>query len=144
MWRTAGYSGNQRCSPPGSTRISPVLASLIALTLAVLNPLACLIHCAVIDARAHRAQAQHAAADAAALYLCDLLRLGQSDAVMSTAPISTLPPAAGILPRAFYEGTVPAVIGLPLLILVTALLAPLDSRRTSRNTPPPYPPPRTA
>jgi hypothetical protein len=145
MWRSAGCLWNQHWLSSGSTRLSPGLAYFIALTLAVLNPLACMIHCAAIDARAHQGHAHETSASGISFYLCDMsLLLSQPPAMMAAERISTQPAASSALPRAVYEGVALPTITLSLLVLLMAFLTPLDAHRSSRNTPPPFPPPRTA
>ncbi len=145
MWRLACYLWNRHWSLSGSTRLSAGLVYFIALALAVLNPLVCVIHCAVIDAQAHQGQAFDTSTSGISFYLCDMrLLLIQLPATLAAERISTLPTATSVLPRAVYEGVALATITLSLLVLLIALLKPLDLHRSSRNTPPPVPPPRAA
>jgi hypothetical protein len=145
MWRSARCRWNRHWSSSGSTRLSPGLAYFIALTLTVLNPLACLIHCAAIDARAHRGHAHETGASGISFYLCDMsLLMSQPPATMAAERISSQPAATSALPRAVHEGVALATMALTLLVLLMAFLQPLDDHRSSRNTPPPFPPPRAA
>ncbi len=145
MWRSACCRWNRRWSSSGSTRLSPGLAYFIVLTLAVLNPLTCLIHCAVIDAWSHRGHAHETGTSGISFYLCDMsLLMSGPPATMTAERISTQPAATSAPPRAVHEGIALATIALPLLVLLIAFLQPLDVHCSSRNTPPAVPPPRAA
>jgi hypothetical protein len=125
----------------GSTKSSPGLAYVVALTLALLNPIACLIHCAAMDARDHGMHAHAAQSSAEWFYLCDMLMLPDQPQITGEGSIQlplSLPAAA---PRAVYEGVaLTALVLIPFWLLITALLAytcPLSGHIAPPLTPPP-------
>lgn len=102
-----------------------VLVVLVVLTLALLNPLACLIHCAAME---------HAAApvsNLASVFLCDLQH--------TSAPGDATPTPA---PRAVYPGVMPVLILLTVFTLVLYAAALYIRSPYVRYDTPPTPPPR--
>jgi hypothetical protein len=103
-----------------------LLAGLAALTLAVLNPASCLIHCAMMDAR-------HEAAYLA-FFLCDH---GEPNALHQ----AELPPTQ--MPRAFYEVLASPATLVPLTLVLLVILVPRPTPQPLFvPTRPPTPPPR--
>lgn len=102
------------------------IAGLLVLTLAVLTPVSCLIHCALMDARRQASQI--------AFFLCDHGDPGAMQAMDH---------AAAPLPRAFYELLSSPATALPLVLTLVFCLvprpAPLPALLRFR---PPTPPPR--
>jgi hypothetical protein len=106
--------------------IQRCLAGLVVLTLAVLSPASCLIHCAIMDARRHAVEL--------AFFLCDH---GEPIALHAVE----MPPMP--MPRAFYELLPSLAFHAPLTIVLVFVLAlrpaPLPARLRCQ---PPTPPPR--
>ncbi len=103
-----------------------IVASLVALMLAVLNPASCLIHCAVMDARQEAAQL--------AFFLCD-------HGEPSVGYSAEMPPTQ--LPRAFYELLPSLAIFAPLtLVLMLVLMLRPALQPALLRYQPPTPPPR--
>ena len=109
-------------------------ALLVVLTLAVLNPLACLIHCAVVG----HAMAMVRDTSYSYRFFCDLSHVEHTE--NGEASRSPLP-----IPRAFYE-FIPVAIVL-LLLQSSRIVTLLPSRRPTFSQTfftPPTPPPRFA
>ncbi|MEM8530583.1 MAG: hypothetical protein AAGF95_07060 [Chloroflexota bacterium] len=107
-------------------------ALLVVLTLAILNPLACLIHCAVVGhARAIARDTSYSHR-----FFCDLSHVEYTES--GETPRSPVP-----IPRAFYE-FIPVAIVL-LLLQSGRIVTLLPSRRPTFSQmffTPPTPPPR--
>jgi hypothetical protein len=106
-----------------------VLVVLVVLTLALLNPLACLIHCAAME---------HAAAPVSNLtsaFLCDLQH---TSAPGDPTPTRAPTPA----PRAVYPGVMPALVLFAAISLARFIVAPRVPTLNHRFDTPPTPPPR--
>jgi hypothetical protein len=102
-------------------------ALLVVLVLAVLSPLSCLVHCAVLDARQHTY--------GVAFFLCD-----HGDLVPQAQP-TDLP--APLSPRAVYELVLLALMTLLLVRTTQQLLRPAPVLFHPWQSPPPTPPPRS-
>lgn len=103
------------------------VVGLIVLTLAVVNPVSCLIHCVMMDARLRAAQT--------AFFLCD----HGEPVVVHAAHLPATP-----MPRAFYEVLPSVAAGVaPLLILVRLLTARPTLQPAFVRFQPPTPPPRS-
>ncbi|NWF78790.1 MAG: hypothetical protein HXY37_01940 [Chloroflexi bacterium] len=108
-----------------------VVALLLGLTLGLLNPLSCVVHCAIRQFLAER--------PAISYFLCGehgTLRAGTA----STTPLPTAP-----TPRALYEMLSPPTRVMTLAaVLVVAVAASSPLRPRSLALAPPTPPPRPA
>jgi len=100
---------------------------LLAVTLGFLNPLICIVHCAVVA----QPPAPHRAANR---FVCHLGVVLQAPTDPGT--IGTLPAA----PRAFYEGTL-ALSSLVIVLLPLMLLKAAACIIHGRDVPPPPAPP---
>ncbi|GAB4424060.1 MAG: hypothetical protein OHK0015_02400 [Chloroflexi bacterium OHK40] len=128
-----------------SAHFSPSVAAIIVLTLAILNPLACVIHCATLDARALQAHTHGTGVEAGAAFLCELSALmSQPPTAVAAEQISLPLLAVSSLPRAVYEGVALAAFALPLLVLLVGFRPPRATPIVSYRTSPPCPPPRAA
>ena len=128
---------------------------LVVATVALLNPLACLIHCAVLDMSSHG----HHTESVASRFLCDM-RMDHSSIATGAAHhghVTTQPAHAGHMdgttpdssgasvPRAVYESAPLVFVALLLaLALVRALDPQILLRVSSLFDRPPLPPPRFA
>lgn len=122
------------------TRASPALAGAV-LVLSVLNPLACALHCAALEARAQQPLAAHTSSSFT-LYHCDMLGSSVNQPLALSAEGLQLPSAPlTITPRAVHEGVGLASLSLALLCLLLASLqrhiTPLISLLYAPLTPPP-------
>ncbi len=108
-----------------------VVALLLVLTLGLLSPLSCIIHCAIRQFLAER--------PAISYFLC-----GEHGTLRaSTASTTQLPTAP--TPRALYEMLSPPIRVIALAtVLVFAVAARLPLRPRSLALAPPTPPPRPA
>lgn len=127
----------------GSASFSPGLAVLVVLTLAVLNPIVCLIHCAAMDALIHHAHTYQTSTSGGSFFLCDMpFQTGQPHVAVTAERIQSSTTAASTLPRAVYESVTSVPLLITLLLFLIAHLNLLNVSMSSRNTPPPTPPPR--
>lgn len=127
----------------GSASFSPGLAVLVALTLAVLNPIMCLIHCAAMDALIHQAHTYQIPTSGGSFFLCDMpFQTVQSHVAATAERIQSSTTAASTLPRAVYESVTSVPPFITLFLILMAHLNLLNVSMSSRNTPPPTPPPR--
>jgi len=129
----------------GSASNSSGLVFFVAITLALLNPLVCLIHCAAMEARLHQPPTPIDTSASVAAYLCDMsFPFSRSQATEASDQVQIPPVSLSALPRAVYEGVAVAAAIHTFLLVLLAYLRPIDLHPLSRNTPPRFPPPRVA
>ncbi len=104
---------------------------LVALELALLNPLSCVLHCLI-----QQWQAAHATP---AWFLCDLHPATSAES-RGAEPLTA---SAPMIPRAVYEALPPVSLALLALLPLAFTLGPIRLRVPLRIAiPPPTPPPR--
>lgn len=127
-----------------ATRCAQDVTAFIALMLAVLNPLACLIHCAAMDLRLGQSHAQHTIRAGGFAYICEMPLLPTPPQEAATPARLQIPaPALDTIPRAVYEGIITTVYAAILFLLLAALLRSHATLYCSSYDPPPFTPPRT-
>jgi len=127
-----------------ATRCEPHVTAFIALMLAVLNPLACLIHCAAMDLMS-QSHAQHTMRAGGYTYVCGMPWLPtQPQAAAAPARLQIPTPALDTLPRAVYESILTTSYAVGLFLLLVAFLRSHATLFCSSYAPPPFTPPRTA
>lgn len=137
----ARYLWNLRPRRTGSTPFASVLVCVVVVTLALLNPLACLIHCATLHFHAQRAETDRTATGAG-LFFCHRSfaeldpQLAPDGSRLASAPTT-------LLPRAVYEAVAHTALALAPLLLLLALLAARTTSPLSWSSPPQAPPPRS-
>ena len=133
---------NQPCYSYGPTPLLSGLVYMVVLTLAILNPLACLIHCSILDMRGQHEFA-HVAQSGASKYFCDMSFETAASQLSNTEPGIQLPtPAPTSMPRAVYEAVLLNVLLIMPLWLLLRFLNQTASRYADLFSPPLTPPPR--
>lgn len=136
----ARYQWNLRPRRAGATPLASGLVCAAVVTLALLNPLACLIHCAALQLQAQRAEADRTA-DGAGIFFCHRPlaelepRRAPDGSRLASAPTT-------LLPRAVYDAVAHTALALAPLLLLLALLAARETSPLSWSSPPQAPPPR--
>ncbi len=145
MHLSACYPHYQYELPSNARKWLFILAYLIALILTILNPLACLIHCATIDMRLHQVPTHTARDDGISFYLCEMLwRTSQPSPKIAAEDVLTTSTATNLLPRSVYEGVASAIVALFLLTLLITSLKLFGGHLSHLDMSPLSPPPRAA
>lgn len=143
MWGLSSCLWRRNRSRSGSTSLSPGLAYCIALTLAALNPLACLIHCAAMELRLGQSHAPHTTLAGGYTYICEMpLLRTQPQAAATPERLQLQAPAPDTLPRAVYASALTTACAMALIVFLAAFLRSHPCAFSSSFTPPPFTPPR--
>lgn len=111
------------------------LPLVMALLLGMVNPLFCVVHCAVTDALAHQD-----ASPGSARFVCHLIG-GSPSSAADQGHIPDQDPAA---PRAVYDGVLILTVVCVALLLITARLTLFVGQRwCNESLAPPLPPPKS-